>query len=247
MTTRTRWIGIGLVVVAACIVWGVVSIPRAVGAFFYPPAGPMPPIVSQTEEQILVALESALKNKAPQVLSRMQPGLSETEITNLEQQAGVRLSDEMRQLYHWRNGYATRDPLIVGPIPGHRFVPLAEALGLAAILTNQVAKVSFVQRAAFEILAGQRKSWITLFDDGCGDGYFFDHKRKPAEGAIFYSFAQDRTYIFFPSLKNLLAGAVKCYEQGAYYWTNAPAGGSLAEDFDKTEAIWHEFGSSPID
>ena len=103
-----------------------------------------------------------------------------------------------------------------------------------------------VQRAAFGVFAGHRRSWITLFDDGCGDGYFFDPKRKPQEGAVFYSFAEDGSYVFFPSLGNLLAGAAKCYEVGAFSWTNGPSGPHLEEDFNQSRKVWDEFGSSNV-
>jgi hypothetical protein len=106
-----------------------------------------------------------------------------------------------------------------------------------------MAQATPVERAAFGVFAGHRVSWITLFDDGAGDGYFFDPKRKPQEGAIFYCFAEDMTYRFFPSLKNLLAATVKCYETSAFSWKTNQSGPGLEEDFAKSEQIWTEFGA----
>lgn len=241
---RRRILAIALLVLVGLFVFGALLIPRAVRRFFYPLAPPMPPVVSKSTTQILSELETTIKSKAPQVLEQMQKGLSDEEITTLERQAGIRLTEEIRTLYHWRNGSPSKDPRIAGPVPGHRFVPLGEALGLLTLQSNQVSQATPVQRAAFEVFAGHRRSWISLFDDGCGDGYFFDPNRKPQEGAVFYSFAEDVNYVFFPSLGNLLAGAVKCYDVGAFSWTNGPSGPCLVEDFERSRKIWNEFGSS---
>lgn len=222
----------------------VVLVPLAIHRFFYPVAPPMPPVVTKPMTELLAGLESLMKAKAPQVLEQMQPGLAAEEIVALERQSGVQLTDEIRALYRWHNGVGTQAPLLWGPIPGHRFVPLAEALGQSAAMSNQVAQAFPAQRAAFGIFAGHRQSWIALFDDGAGDGYFFDPKRKPKEGAIFYCFAEDSTYTFFPSLKNLLTATVKCFETDAFTWKTDQSGSHLDEDFAKTERIWKEFGAT---
>src|SRR6516225_5507290 len=103
---------IGLLTVAGLLVFGVVLVPRAVRRFFYPPAPPMPSVVSKPTAQILAELEAIMRNKAPQVLDQMQTGLSDQEITALERQAGIQLPDEIRALYRWRNGCGSRNPRV---------------------------------------------------------------------------------------------------------------------------------------
>ena len=228
--------------VSVCII----TLPRVIERFFYPLAPPMPPVVSKSTSQILSELEATLKTNAPRVLEHMQAGLSDGEIKKLELAAGIQLPADIKTLYRWHDGCQSRDPLSFSPIPGHRFLPLNESLGLSSILSNQLASATASQRAVANVVAGHRKSWICLFDDGSGDGYFYDPKRKTEEGAIFYTFTQDASFVFFPSLKNLLAGTVKCYETGAYSWTNQPSGPGLDEDFDKSKAVWDEFGASNI-
>lgn len=215
----------------------------------YPLAPPMPPVVSQTTEEILSQLELVLKNKAPQILTNLQPGLSAEKISELERQSGIQLPDEIKALYRWRNGFRL-DRInsggfrVAGPLPGHYFLPLDEALQVPNTISNQVANAASAQRAAFNVLAGYTKSWITLFDDGAGDGYFFDPKRKPLEGAVFYHFTEENQFVFFPSAKNLFAGMVKCYQQDAFVWKEETNGASLNEDFNATQKIWNEFGVS---
>jgi|ERR1017187_1096609 cell wall assembly regulator SMI1 len=244
-------VGFGLLAVAVIFGFGLLLFVKF-SQSMYPPAPPMPPVVSQTTEEILSQLELELKNKAPQILTNLQPGLSAEKISELERQSGVQLPDEIKALYQWRNGF-NLDRLnsggfrVAGPMPGHYFMPLDEALQIPHSLSNQVANATSTQRAAFNILAGHTKSWITLFDDGAGDGYFFDPKRKPSEGAVFYHFTEDSQYIFFPSAKNLFAGIVKCYEKNAFAWKEETNGAGLYEDFNATSKIWNEFGASPAE
>jgi cell wall assembly regulator SMI1 len=203
----------------------------------------MPPEVSQNIGEILNKLEGLMQNKAPDVLAELKQGLSDAEITALENKSGTRLPDDVKALYRWHNGCSTRNPLNCGPIPGHRFVPLDEALGANGVISNQVANTTGAQRAAFEIFAGHTKSWIPLFDDGAGDGYFIDPVRKASQGAVFYHFAEEARYVFFPSVKNLMAGIVKCYEQNAFAWKTNENGPGLIEDFERAEKVWKEFGT----
>jgi cell wall assembly regulator SMI1 len=243
---RKRIVIIGSLAVVAAIVLAGLFVPRMARNFFYPAAPTMPAVTSRPMDQLLIELEAFLKTQAPKVLEQMQPGISNEELAKLEQQAGIQFADDIRALYRWHNGSRSRDPQFDGPIPGHRFVPLDEVLGVPTMVSNQVAGATPVQRAAFSVLADHRKSWLHLFDDGAGDGYFFDPKRKPSEGSVFYCFAEDGTYLFFPSIRNLLAGVVKCYEQGAFFWKDDPAGSHLETDFQKAERIWDEFGSSKL-
>jgi len=209
----------------------------------------MPPVVGQTTEEILSQLELVLKSKAPQILTSLQPGLSTAKINELERQSGVQLPDEIRALYRWRNGFNLNrlnsgGLRVAGPMPGHYFLPLDVALQIPNSKSNQVADATLTQRAAFNVFAGFTKSWITLFDDGAGDGYFFDPQRQPSEGAVFYHFMEDGQYVFFPSAKNLYAGMVKCYEQDAFFWKEGTNGASLDEDFSVSSKIWNKFGAS---
>jgi cell wall assembly regulator SMI1 len=243
---RKQIIIIAGLIVAGILASGVLLAPRVVRQFFYPPAPAMPAVVSKSVVELLAELENAIKSKAPQVLDQMHAPLADEEISALERRAGIQLPEEIKALYRWHNGCRSQDPRETGPIPGHRFVPLDEALGLATVLSNQVAGASALQRTAFGVFAGHRKSWIPLFDDGAGDGYFFDPQRKPNEGAVFYCFAEDATYTFFPSVRNLLAGALKCYEEGAFSWKDGPSDPGLEEDFERSQKIWDEFGASNL-
>ncbi len=215
--------------------------------FFYPVAPPMPAEVTKPVTEILSQLESILKAKAPQVLEAMQPGLSEEQIAALEQKDGIMIPDDIKALYKWHNGCRISDVngsnyLIDGPIPAHRFMPLDEAMATAQSMRREVAEAPMLQRIFFNVFAGHRKNWICLFDDGCGDGYFYDPERKPVDGSVFYCFAEVNNYVFFPSVNNLMAGIVKCYEEDAFTWKGGKDNVRLVEDFERAAKIWQEFG-----
>lgn len=236
-------VGIGIVI-AVIVLVGLGILARAgLRSFFYPMAPPMPAVVSEPMPEILARLESILKTNAPQVLAGLQPGLSVGDIARLEQQYHVQLPDDIQAIYQWHNG-ARHSTNYVGDdfIPIHRFVPLEEMLAEKA--AEGKGPATLLQRAAYRIFAGQRDSWFCLFSDGARDGYWFDPKRKPSEGAVFYTFTEDNTFVFFPSPKNLMAGIAKCYEQGAFRVKPASSPPQLDEEFEKARKIWEEFGAS---
>ena len=211
--------------------------------FFYPVAPPMPAVVSEPMPEILARLESILKTNAPHVLAALPPGLSAGEIARLEQQYHVQLPDDIKAIYQWHNGSSQTTNFPGGDfIPTHRFLPLEEALAEKAMDSKGAAPL--LQRAAYRIFAGHRDSWICLFSDGAGDGYWYDPKRKPAEGAVFYNFTEVGMIEFFPSAKNLMAGVAKCYEQGVFRVKTGSSPPVLDEDFEKAGKVWEEFGSS---
>lgn len=79
-----------------------------------------------------------------------------------------------------------------------------------------------------------------MFDDGAGDGYFYDPDRRKQEGVIFYHFAEDTDFRFFPSARNLIAGVVECFESEAY--RPSADGEHLDEDFEQAMRIWQNYG-----
>ena len=249
---KPKTILIVLSVVALVALIGVYSVSHFVSTFsgmMYPKASPMPAVVSQSMAEILAQLDGELKTNAPQVLANLRPGLSMDKINELEKLAGIQMPDDLKAVYQWHDGF---DPAAIqrigfnsaGPMPGHDFMPLEEALGESSSLSNSLAGATPVQRAAFNTLVGFTKSWFPIFDDGSSGGYFYDPKRKPEEGAVFYHFNEDTAYIFFPSTKNLFAGIVKCYQQKVYTWKEGTNGASLDEDFVASEKVWNQYGAT---
>jgi len=226
-------------IVTCLVVVAVAAILSALRASLYPSPTAMPAIVNASMPTLLARLESVLQERAPGVLSSLQPGLTDQAISALEAQGGLALTDELKALYQWRNGSpisARRDF-----IPVHKFLPLDHAIAQRAAIRSQRG-ASFVQRVVFGAFAAHRTDWLTVFDDGSGDGYFFDPDRPTAGGSFFYCFAEDSTYLFFPSVRNFLAGIIECFEKGAYH---IKPDGSLDEDFNSSHTIWSKYAAAP--
>jgi cell wall assembly regulator SMI1 len=227
-------------IVVLIVVGLILAAPSIQRSIFYPKPRSLPPVVSQTTEQLLARLQTVLETNAPMVASALQPGLSDAQIAALESQGGFRLSDDLRALYRWHNGIARTSTVEL--LLGQRFVPLDEFVQEQSLVGPQVMSWSGVQRAAFFVFAGHRKGWIQVFDDGAGDGYFYDPKRTDAEGAFFNYFSELSDYLWFPSVRNFLAGVIECYESCAV--RTGADGKSLNEDFDHTQKIWERFAKS---
>lgn len=212
-------------------------------AFFYPKPPSLPPVVAESTEVLLSRLQSVLEKRAPAVLTNLQPGLSEAQIVALEGKGDLQLPAEIRALYRWHNGASTNQGS--GIIPGHWFPPLDWLLENRAALHAQLREQTALQSVSHRVFAGHRDSWIEIFPDGAGDGYFYDPKRSEKEGPFFYSFAETGYYQWFPSFRSFLAGVIECYEQGAH--RIADDGTGLEDDSEKAENILKRYGTHNLE
>jgi cell wall assembly regulator SMI1 len=204
----------------------------------------MPAEVSMPMNEVLARLEGVLRTNAPQVLATLQPGLSEQAIAKLEKDFGVNLPDDIKELYQWHNGSRPATNVLEEFLPLYRYVPLDEALTERKTIQQQAQSANLIGRVGGNLFAGHRDSWICLFDDGAGNGYFYDPKRKPAEGSVFYNYMDEADYTFFPCTKNVLAGVAACYEHGAFSVKASQGSYELDEDYEAAAKIWSEFGVS---
>jgi cell wall assembly regulator SMI1 len=236
--TRTRKWAIGKIALAAIGVLAfMLAAPSMQRSFFYPKPRGLPPVVADSTEHLLARLQSVLEANAPMVAQALQPGLSDEQISSLEREGGFWLSDDLRALYRWHNGMTSDTMLDL--LPACRFTPLEEIVRDRALLRQQVASATAIQQVAFLVLAGHRKDWVTVFDDGFGDGYFFDPKRSDTGGAFFFHFAEVGYYVWFPSFRNFLAGVIECYETGVF--KTSADGMSIDEDFEQANKIWRRY------
>lgn len=242
MIKRSRLMSAATILLALVVllVLGLFGLQRLQRAFFYPTPSALPAAVTNDVKAALQRFESALKKHAPQVLNDLQPGLSEDEISSIQRKHRLWLTDDLKALYMWRNGSRSESNTCL--VPGHRFLPLREALQLRDEMGRQVASQTFLQRNFFEVFAGHRTGWMTILDDQAGDGYFYDPSRARSGGYFFYSFAETGQYRFFPSLSNFLIGAAECYEQRIYSFDRD---GHATEDYEQSCALWPRYASSP--
>jgi len=180
----------------------------------------------------LARLQTLLETNAPIVASALQPGLTDAQIAALESQGGFRLSEDIRALYRWHNGIAKTST--IGLLAGERFVPLDEVVQERSIVRQQVASRSGVQRAAFfRFSRDTGRTGFRFWTMAEATVTFYDPMRTDAEGAFFYYFGEIGHYLWFPSVRNFLAGVIECYESRAV--RIGSDGKSLEEDFDRTQ------------
>ena len=236
VSMKQRFLIISLIVLAlliAVVLWGQFELK----SFFYPKPAGMPPAVSETTEQLLMQFQTVLEKRAPEVLRSLQPGLSENQIIELEKKGGFTLSADLHKLYRWRNGSKEFKNVL---IPGQRFLPLEEVVSERASMKDELKTVSLIQRVFYYVFAGYRKAWIHILDDGAGDGYFYDPDRSGQFGEFFYHLAEDGYYVFFPSLRNFLKGAIDCYEQEIFIVKDG--GADLDADYSRAMKVWNSLG-----
>lgn len=206
--------------------------------FFYPRPRSMSSVVEVQVETALSRFEDALRVHAPEILAALQPGLSNDQIRELESRYRIRLSEDLRALYRWRNG-SLAEPR-VNLIPMHWFAPLEYALQQRAAAGQQSSEQTWDQWAFVWLFAGHRIKWLCVLDDTCGDGYFYDPSYRRRLGSFFYSFSEDRQYRFFPTLAHFLVGASECYERRVY---RVNGRGEPVEDFDRSFELWPQYAA----
>ena len=203
--------------------------------YHYPTASNMPPVVDEPMPSLLNRFEAVLQEKAPSVAEALRPGLSEGEIATLETEYNVQLPEDMRLLYQWHNGIPWNSGPSITPL--HEFYPLEHALKQRAELASQMKAAGDSMTRMME----PTLSWIPIFQDAAGDGYYFDPERAADEGAIFDNFRETADYMFFPSIKNVIAGFVECYDKEHYF---IGTDGRVDGDFEAAGKVWRKYGSS---
>ena len=184
----------------------------------------MPPVVSESMDELLQALETELETNVPDTFQGLQPGLNSEELKQAEAMLGQSIHPEMQALYRWHNGLANDKELF----PGHGFWSLQDA-----IETNRELNAQY-QESGTGILMQGEESWLVLFPDPAGDGYYYDPVVNYETGGIFYNFREIGYFRYFPSIKNLLKAIVECYRQGAYQGSEP--------DFELEEQIMNQYG-----
>ena len=170
----------------------------------------VPSEVAESMSNLLDRLEHLLEKQSPKILKSLRPGLPEARIRELEAAYGRRLPESLITLYQWRDGEKSPYSML-NLVPGHRFVPLEESLTRWDRVQEDLKSATALQRAAFATLVSHRKAWISIFDDGAGDGYYVDTKRGHQSGHFFYNFMETGDYSYFPSVKNFMVGLLEGY------------------------------------
>jgi cell wall assembly regulator SMI1 len=185
----------------------------------------MPPLVEPNMETILGALEFELQKNQAGIGELLLPGISEARLAEIEAGLGFPINPEVKALYRWHDGLAAGRELF----PGYEFLSLEQAVQTNADLAQAYAKKGLGPLMASEA------TWLIMFPDPAGDGYYYDYRAEYPRGGIFFNFRESGYFIYFPSLRNLLSAIIDCYRQGVYK-------GTETTDFAREQQILQSYG-----
>jgi cell wall assembly regulator SMI1 len=109
-------------------------------------------------------LDKHLREKRMSYYNKLQPPLTESEIVSLETKYHIKLPDDLRELYKWKNGQADSYEAFVN---NSMFVPLETVLASNAELTGMIG-------FDFEIENWWNKDWLPIFENGGGSSICYD-------------------------------------------------------------------------
>jgi cell wall assembly regulator SMI1 len=198
----------------------------------YPKATRLPPRVDASMATLLARLEQVLSQKCPYVLANLNPGLSDGEIAKLENESGIKLSKELKELYAWHNGCKRPTDDF---IPMYSFRPFESVIAEKRRLAEEVGKMDAAQKEVWQTYVSYTDDWLRIFPDPSRDGYVYDPTRTYGDGALFHCCIEMNSFRYFPSLENLLAYFLECYETGIYSFDAETK--TLSADFEKAEDI----------
>lgn len=180
----------------------------------------------------------------PDSAAALQPGLCHAEIEDYLKDFPYQLSQEVYELYNWRNGCAGEQQEF---FPWYVFLPLGRA-----IEEYKMIMASAVEAAAdlnYDPSKIWHPSWFPVFRFVWVCDYYVIEGRSKAEPAspVLFIFNDDREPdAQYASLTDMMRAVAECYEAGAYFVEEktAPDGStylSLAEDEDQAYYIHEQY------
>ncbi|QDT51302.1 hypothetical protein Pan258_53910 [Symmachiella dynata] len=195
---------------------------------FYPAAPPMPAVVPTPMPELLAEYEAFLAKEAPHLLEVTQPGLTPDEIHRLEAEYDFTLTQDLRELYQWRNGTPIEE--FDGPFPYMWFLPLDTSLETRAKLARDHELIDPKMKQFDDEWLAHTYPWIDIFLNAAGEGYHFDPQRAESEGSFFYC---SDGYVFYPSVRNYIAEVVADVRAGRFYFEDG--------EFNHKESSYEEW------
>ena len=157
--------------------------------------------------ELIEKLDRQLAGLRPEYYQELKPSLSDLEIQNLQEQYKIRLPEDLKTLYKWKNGQ--NQNCYESFVNNSMFVSLEDALDTAAELTSMIG-------SDFEIENWWNENWIPVFHNGGGDYICLDCEgtftKNPGQLIEFWHADEDRNVIA-PSLKFFISQIVKHYEE----------------------------------
>ena len=159
----------------------------------------------------LTQLESWLKTNYRAAYGSLQPGLTDEAIGAQLTGWPYTLSDDVRALYHWHDGFEDTQ---VELLPGLSFLPLAEALALGSALWEVSAAqakkggIDFFPRAMLPVFSDENNDVVLLVQGAEGP--------SPSTPAQVVALQRGQRLYAFEQLEDLLAASLDLLKRGVY-------------------------------
>ncbi len=157
-------------------------------------------------KKLIEILDANLKTKRPDYYSKLNPGLTDEKIKQLEEKYHFVLPDELKELYKWKNGQ--QENCYSSLINNSMFLSLESAFSSKEILDGMIG-------SDFEIVNWWNENWFPIFDNGGGDHICYDAKGifTGESGQIieFWHADHDRNVIF-PNFVSLMEAISHFYD-----------------------------------
>ncbi|MFC4456471.1 SMI1/KNR4 family protein [Deinococcus sonorensis] len=161
--------------------------------------------------ETLAQLEQWLKTHYRAAHGSLQPGLSDAEIDELLSDWPHRLSDDVRALYRWHDGFEDTQ---VELLPGLSFLPLAQALELARMLW--AASAAQAQKGGPDFFP---KQLLPILSDEANDVLLLvqgDEAPLPSSPAQVVALQRGQRLYAFERLDDLLRASLALLQRGVY-------------------------------
>lgn len=182
-------------------------------------------------QELIARLDAWLANNRPDYYAKLNPGLTDEELTTLENSLNVTLPEEFRILYRWRNGQSNED-----------YEALAFRMTLMpvdAVQSNWEMLTGLQKEGVFDEAFTWNARWVPFLENGSGDYLCVDTEGcfgGPVGQVIVYQHDDYRRAMIASSLRTWLEALVFGFETGLIASVEEDP-----DDYDEDEEIPTEY------
>ena len=160
-----------------------------------------PKLTIRSLPDVLQEYEKVVNRLSPEIANRLKPGVSNREIKDMEKAFRLHISNEVQQLYQWRNGESGDvGTSHLNTFPHGDFLSLRKSLERREHFMKGPDSAGVPVQNMFEKMLGYRKHWIGVLLDPSGSGYYADCNIESGHGNFIYSEREDLRHFCHPSI-----------------------------------------------
>jgi len=121
-------------------------------------------------EDLIQRLDTWLKKNRPEYYDYLLPGLSELELSKLEQTLGVELPTEFKLLYQWKNGQIGQEGRLIPNLEWYN----AKRIINSSRITPLIEEDGLINWTAEMWQKDKAHKWVTFLTDSTANEYILD-------------------------------------------------------------------------